>query len=299
MNEYIEIAPEVAAALSSGVAVVALESTLIAHGLPSPLNVETAHAAELRVRERGAIPATVAVIDGKIRVGLEAGQIEQLAGTDVAKLSSADLGAALAGGGVGATTVAATMVAAHLAGIRLFATGGIGGVHQGASASFDVSGDLEELGRTPVAVVCSGAKAILDLPATLEYLETKGVPVFGFGTRELPAFFSSSSGLVLAHSMDSPEELATAVRAHWAIRPGTGVVIANPPPIDVAIDRDVVDSALTEALEEAEAGGVSGKETTPFLLSRIAEITQAATVDANVALIEANAGLAAEIAGVL
>jgi pseudouridine-5'-phosphate glycosidase len=294
----IDVRPEVAEALRRRSAVVALESTLIAHGLPYPRNVETAAAAEAAVREGGAVPATVAVWQGRPTVGLGATEIEHLArAPGVRKASSRDLGAAVAQGAHAATTVAATMRLAHLAGVRVFATGGIGGVHpagHGAGAP-DVSADLFELARTPVAVVCAGAKTILDLPATLEMLETLGVPVVGYGTDDFPAFYLATSGLPAGTRVDSPREAAALLRAHWGLG-GAGVVLAQPLPPRSALDPAEFGAALARAEERARDEGVRGAARTPFLLARLAEITGGRSLEANRVLVAANAGLAARVA---
>jgi pseudouridine-5'-phosphate glycosidase len=297
MHPDLILHPAVAEALAAGRPVVALESTLIAHGLPKPLNLETARAAEAAVRAAGAVPATIAVLDGRIRIGLDAAGIERLADDPaVEKASLADIGALVAGGGSGATTVAATMFCAHMAGIRVFATGGIGGVHRGAGASFDVSADLDALARFPVAVVCSGAKAILDIGATLEVLETRGVPVIGFGTGKFPAFWAIDSGFAAPRRAATAEEAAAIAAAHWRLGLKSGLVIANPPPAAVALPPDVMERAVALALAEAKAAGVAGKRITPWLLSRIVDITGRRSLAANTALIPANAGVGGELA---
>ncbi len=296
-NDVLSAAPEVADALDAGRPVVALESTIIAHGMPYPRNLETARAVAAAVRAHGAVPATIAVLDGRIRVGLDDAALERLAtAPDIAKLSRRDLPVVLARGGDGATTVAATMICAHLAGIAVFVTGGIGGVHRGAERSLDISADLDELARTPVAVVCAGAKAILDLPKTLEYLETAGVPVIGYGTDEFPAFYCRSSGLAVGHRCDTPAEVAAVLRAQAALVYPGGAVIANPIPPSAALPEAEVEAAIGRALAEAEARQVHGKDVTPFLLDRLAAITDGRSLDANVALVEANARLGAAIA---
>jgi pseudouridine-5'-phosphate glycosidase len=300
MNSLLSIAPEVSAALTAGRPVVALESTIISHGMPYPQNLEMAQRVEGIIREEGAVPATIAVADGRIHVGLDQALLHRLAtAKDVAKLSRRDLGGILASGGLGATTVAATMIAAHLAGIRVFATGGIGGVHRGAETSFDVSADLDELARTPVAVVCAGAKSILDLPKTLEYLETRGVPVIGYGTDTLPAFFSRSSGLALALRRDTPEEVAALLDAQAALGFPAGAVIANPIPEAHALPEAEIDAAIASALADAGRDGVGGKEVTPYLLARIVALTGGRSLTANIALVEHNARLGARIAKAL
>ncbi|MBL8360105.1 MAG: pseudouridine-5'-phosphate glycosidase [Rubrivivax sp.] len=300
MHDPFDLHPDVAAALAAGRPVVALESTIIAHGMPWPQNLETARRVEQAVRHAGALPATIAVLGGRPTVGLTDVQLEALArsGAAVAKLSRRDLGVAAATRRDGATTVAATMKLAAMAGIRVFATGGIGGVHRGAETSFDVSADLLELARTPVAVVCAGAKAILDLPLTLEVLETHGVPVLGHRCDELPAFYSRDSGCPLPHRCESAAEIAAVLRAHWALGLA-GVVVANPIPVEHALPRDRVDGAIAQALAEAEAQGVRGPASTPFLLARVAELTGGDSLGANIALVLDNARLAAAIAKAL
>lgn len=297
MNHYMDIQPEVRDALASGGAVVALESTVISHGLPYPDNVQTAAAMEAAVRRNGAVPATIGLLDGRIVVGMGAGQIERLAQDQhVAKVSRADFGPVLAAKQAGATTVAATMMVSAAAGIRVFATGGIGGVHRGAQTTFDISADLAELSRSPVAVVCAGPKAVLDIGLTLEVLETLGVPVIGFGSQELPAFYSRESGFTLHYSAASAGELAQMVRTHWELQLPSGVLIANPPPVDVALARDRVEGLIAEALAGAEEKGVRGKAVTPFLLSYLAELSGGETLRVNVALLRNNAELAARVA---
>jgi len=294
-------APEVAAALAAGGAVVALESTLITHGMPYPSNLETALGVEAVVREHGAVPATIAVLDGRPRVGLAPGELEKLAagggvGGGVVKASRRDLPAVVASGRSAGTTVAATMFLAHLAGIAVFATGGIGGVHRGAEATFDVSADLDELARTPVTVVSAGAKSILDLRKTLEVLETRGVPVIGFGTDEFPAFFSRSSGLPVDHRVDTPEQLAAVVAAHRALGLPGGILVANPVPESAALDGGQIDAVIVEAVADAERAGVARRDLTPYLLARIVELTGGRSLTANVALVRDNAAVAARTA---
>jgi pseudouridine-5'-phosphate glycosidase len=299
--ELLQVAPEVAAALADGKAVVALESTVISHGMPYPDNVATALALEEIVRSAGAVPATVAVMDSRIRVGLKPTEIERL-GTGaepVAKLSRRDLPIALALGEVGATTVAATMLAARLAGIEVFATGGIGGAHRGAQQTFDISADLAELARSRVAVVCAGAKAILDLPMTLEILETLGVPVLGYGTDSFPAFFTRRSALAVDARVDSPEEVARICAITWALGLSGGVLVANPVAEADAMDEATIEAAIASALHDATAAGIAGKALTPYLLARVNELTSGSSLKTNVALIRSNAGLAARIAGAL
>ena len=290
--------PEVAAALDAGAPVVALESTLIAHGMPWPHNLETARRLEAEVRRHGAVPATIAVVDGRLKAGLGDAELQALAqsGPALPKLSRRDLAAQVACGGGGATTVAATMIVAALAGIRVFATGGIGGVQRGAERSFDVSADLLELAQTPVAVVCAGVKSILDLGLTLEVLETHGVPVVGCGTDTLPAFYVRDSGHRLALRVDSPDEAARLLDAQWALGLKGGVVLANPIPAAHEMPRQRIDAAIDQALAEARAQGVQGKATTPFLLARVAALTGGDSLQANIALVLNNAALAAQVA---
>jgi len=298
VNSLLDLSPEVAAALSSGAPVVALESTIISHGMPYPRNVQTALRVEEAVRAAGAVPATVAVLGGRLKAGLSPDQVESLgaAGLTVVKASRRDLPRLVAEGLDGATTVAATMIVAALAGIRVFATGGIGGGHRGAARSWDVSADLEELARTEVAVVCAGAKAILDLALTLEYLETKGVPVVGYRTDELPAFYTSRSGLRLEERAESPAQLARLMKAKWALGLGGGIVIANPIPEKWSMGRAAVDGAIESALAAAAAAGVKGKEVTPFLLAEVKKLTGGESLESNIALVLDNAGLAARVA---
>ena len=291
------ISDEVAAALTEGRAVVALESTIISHGMPYPRNIETAHALEAEVRALGATPATIAVIDGELRVGLDGASLERLAReTSIVKASSRDLAVVMARKGVAATTVAATMLIAERAGIALFATGGVGGVHRGAELSFDVSADLVELGRTRTAVVCAGVKSILDIPKTLEFLETQRVPVIAFGTGEFPAFYTRGSGERVEHRFDTPEEIAHAIFLHWRLDMSTGVLIANPIPREDALDPSLIETTIARAVTEAERDGIIGKALTPFLLGRINELSRGASLDANIALVRNNAQLAARIA---
>ncbi len=293
----IEKSPEVAAALAEGVAVVALESTIVTHGLPWPRNLETARMVEAAVRAEGAVPATIAVLEGRIRVGLDDRQLETLArAPEVAKLSRADLAARMAVGGDGSTTVAATMICARLAGIECFATGGIGGVHRGAERSFDVSADLDELARTAVTVVCAGAKAILDLPKTLEALETRGVPVIGWQTDAFPAFWSRDSGLACPLRMDREDQVARAHRLRAGLGITGGQMLANPIPEAAEIPEAEIAPVIEAAVTRADAEGISGKEVTPFLLERVLEATGGRSLEANVALVENNARLAARIA---
>ena len=297
LEKYVVINPEVAEALSTGKPVVALESTIISHGMPYPKNVETALAAERVVRDNGAIPATIAIIKGKLKVGLTLDEIEYLGKTPgVIKTSRRDIPFIIAKKLDGATTVASTMIIANLAGIRVFATGGIGGVHRGAQETFDISADLQELAHTNVAVVCAGAKSILDIGLTLEYLETQGVPVIGYGTDELPAFYTSRSGFAVDYRVDSPEETAEALKAKWDLGLEGGVVIANPIPEEYEMDPAVITRAITAAVQEAEEKGIKGKESTPFLLSNVKELTGGASLDSNIQLVYNNVKVGAQIA---
>lgn len=296
-HPFLRVSSEVADALEAGAPVVALESTIISHGMPHPSNIETALAVEDEVRATGAIPATIAVIDGAIRVGVDTADLELLAThPDVMKVSRRDLAFALTLGIPGGTTVAGTMIAAAMAGIGLFATGGIGGVHRDAAETFDVSADLQELARTDVTVVCAGVKSILDIGATLEYLETLGVPVIGYRTDEMPAFYTAHSGHILPHHCDSPDEIARLLRTRTSLDLGGGVVVVNPIPPDHAMDADVIEAAIDQALGEARVAGISGRDVTPFVLARVGELTGEASLEANIALVRSNARLAGEIA---
>ena len=293
----LDIAPEVAAALAEGRAVVALESTILAHGMPFPLNLETALAIEGDLRAKGVVPATIAVIDGRLRVGLVSADLELLAtGRNIAKASRRDLAALVAGRAHGATTVAATMAIAAMAGIAIFATGGIGGVHRGAESTMDVSADLYELARTPVAVVCAGAKSILDIPKTLELLESLGVPVLGYQTDALPAFFCRDSGFAVDARLDSPAAVARVMQAQWGAGLGGGLLVCNPIPEAHALPRALVDAAIADALAECARQGITGKATTPFLLQRVNALTGGQSLAANVQLVLNNARLASAIA---
>ena len=298
MNTYLDISPEVRQALAEGKPVVALESTIISHGMPYPKNVETALLVEKTIRENGAVPATIAIIGGRLKAGLSPDEIEYLgkAGPKVAKASRRDLAAIVARGADGATTVTTTMIIAHMAGIKVFATGVIGGVHRGAEVTMDISADLEELGSTPVMVVCAGAKSILDLGLTLEYLETKGVPVIGYGTDELPAFYTRRSGFGVDYRVDSPEELATMFKAHLALGMKGGMLVTNPIPEEYAMDKAVIDAAIEQALSDAKAAGIHGKETTPFLLAKVVELTGGDSLESNIRLVLNNATVAAKTA---
>lgn len=297
MKKLLAIDPEVQAALDAGKPVVALESTIISHGMPYPQNVEMANHTEQIIRDHGATPATIAIIDGKIQVGLNEEQLELLATADeVAKVSRRDMAQVLASGGLGATTVATTMIGAYMAGIEVFVTGGIGGVHRGYEESMDVSADLEELAQTPVTVVCAGAKAILDLPRTLEYLETRGVPVLGYQTDYLPAFFSSTSPNKLNARADSPEEVAQIMKYSHDLAFDGGILVTNPIPEADEIPADEIDTIIDQALAEEKKAGVKGKDSTPFLLSKIVELTEGRSLEANIALVYNNAKVGAEIA---
>ena len=300
-NMFVKLSPEIEEAKRAMKPIVALESTIISHGMPYPQNVETALNCERICRENGAVPATCAVIDGRICVGLTEDQIDYLGreGQKVIKASRRDLPMLIAKRLDGATTVAATMIAAASAGIRVFATGGIGGVHRGAETTMDISADLEELGHTPVCVVCAGAKSILDLNLTMEYLETKGVPVIGFGTDELPAFYTRKSGIKVPWRSDDPCEIADAINASREIGYGGGMLVVNPIPEEYSMDADVIGKAIDEAIEEAKAQGIKGKETTPFLLAKIKDITGGSSLAANIQLVYNNVRLAAKIAASL
>jgi len=299
--DWLAVSEEVRTALADGRPVVALESSLIAQGLPVPHNLETALAAEAAIRESGGVPATTALEGGRFVVGADRALLERLADPrgEVAKGASRDIGPLLAAGRLASTTVSATMRAAHLAGIAVFATGGIGGVHRGASMSFDVSSDIDELAATPVAVVCAGAKSILDLPATLELLETRRVPIVGFGVDELPAFYSTTSGLRLPHRVDTPEAAAAAIAAHRSIPGAGGILVVQPPPADLAIDRDEVDRWIADALADAEREGIGGGAVTPRLLGFLARASGGRTLAVNIGLIVGNARLAGRIASAL
>jgi pseudouridine-5'-phosphate glycosidase len=300
MRPPLDIADEVRAALAGRRAVVALESTIIAHGLPWPDNLGLARDLHGAVRAAGAVPAMIAVIDGRIRIGLDDAALERLAKADgVDKISRRDLPVVVARGGDGATTVASTMICAHLAGIRVFATGGIGGVHRGAESSFDVSADLDELARTPVAVVSAGAKSILDLPKTLEVLETRGVPVIGYGTSRFPAFYTADSGLKVPHRADTPGEVAAILRAMDTLGYTGGALVCNPIPAAHALDRDTVEGWIEEAVAAAARDGIAGKAVTPYLLARLNDRTGGVSRAANVALALDNARVGAEIARAL
>jgi pseudouridine-5'-phosphate glycosidase len=297
MHPDLDIAPEIAAALAERGAVVALESTIIAHGMPYPDNLDVAREIERIIRQAGAVPATIAILKGRLKVGLSESELQHLAQSrEMAKASVRDLPVLLAGGRDGATTVASTMRVAAMAGIRVFATGGIGGVHRGAELSGDVSADLTEFARSPVAVVSAAAKAILDLPRTLEMLETLSVPVIGYGCDEFPSFYSRSSGLPLQARADTAEELARILAARWRLDSQGGVLVANPIPAADELPATLIESKIRDALSQAQMGGVTGKDVTPYLLSRIRILTEGASQRANVALVLNNARIAAEIA---
>ncbi len=298
MNKYLDVNPEVAAAVAEGRPVVALESTIISHGMPYPQNVETALNVERIIRENGAVPATIAIIGGRLKAGLTAEEIEYFGkkGQAIHKASRRDLAVLCARGEDGATTVTTTMIIAHMAGIKIFATGGIGGVHRGAETTMDISADLEELSQTPVMVVCAGAKSILDLGLTLEYLETKGVPVIGYGTEELPAFYTRQSGFGVDYRIDTPEELAGAFKASQDMGLKGGMLVTNPIPEEYSMSPEVINAAIDQAIAECKAKGIHGKETTPFLLARVAEITGGDSLASNIRLVYNNAKVAAQTA---
>lgn len=297
LNQYVDIHPEVLEAINSGKAVVALESTIISHGMPYPQNVETAKNVENIVRDLGAIPATIGIIEGRIKVGLTEDELEFMGKEkDILKVSRRDLPLIIAKKLNGATTVATTMICANLAGIKVFVTGGIGGVHKGAETSFDISADLTELANTNVAVISAGVKSILDIGLTLEYLETLGVPVLAYQTEEFPAFYTSKSGFMADYKVDTPEEVALAMKAKWDLDLKGGFVIGNPVPEALGMDVDVINNAIKEALSQAKDQGIKGKETTPFLLAKIKELTGGDSLDSNIELVYNNAKVGASIA---
>ena len=298
INKYLDVNPEVAEAIANGKPVVALESTIISHGMPYPQNVETALNVERIIRENGAVPATIAIIGGRLKAGLTAEEIEYFGkkGQAIHKASRRDLAVLCARGEDGATTVTTTMIIAHMAGIKIFATGGIGGVHRGAETTMDISADLEELGQTPVMVVCAGAKSILDLGLTLEYLETKGVPVIGFGTKELPAFYTRQSGFGVDYRIDTAQELAKAFKVQNELGFKGGMLVANPIPEEYAMPLDTINAAIDQAIAECNEKGIKGKETTPFLLARVAELTGGNSLASNIRLVYNNAKVAAQTA---
>ena len=298
LNKYLDVNPEVAATVAEGRPVVALESTIISHGMPYPQNVETALNVERIIRENGAVPATIAIIGGRLKAGLTPEEIEYFGkkGQAIAKASRRDLAVLCARGEDGATTVTTTMIIAHMAGIQVFATGGIGGVHRGAQQTFDISADLEELAHTPVMVVCAGAKSILDLGLTLEYLETHGVPVIGYGTKELPAFYTRRSGFSVDYEIDTPQDLAAAFKAQNDLQLGGGMLVTNPIPEEYAMPLETINAAIDQAIAESVEKGIHGKATTPFLLARVAELTGGDSLASNIQLVYNNAKLAAKTA---
>ncbi|KKC30629.1 pseudouridine-5'-phosphate glycosidase [Caldanaerobacter subterraneus KAk] len=297
MNRFIDLSEEVKSALEERRPVVALESTIISHGMPYPQNIETARALEEIVRENGAVPATIAIIGGKIKIGLNEEELEFMGTSkEILKASRRDLPVVIAKGLNAATTVSATMICANLAGIKVFVTGGIGGVHRGAEETFDISADLQELANTDVAVVCAGAKAILDLPRTLEYLETFGVPVIGFRTEEFPAFYTRESGLKVDYRVEDEVEAAKVIKTKWDLGLKGGILIANPIPEEYALDRAYIEKAIEEAIFEADRRGIRGKALTPFLLEKIKDLTEGKSLKANIELVKNNARVGAKIA---
>ncbi len=297
MTSMISYSTEVQQAMNDKKPVVALESTIISHGMPYPQNVETARMVEQIIRDNGAVPATIAIMDGKIKIGLSEEELELLGNTPgVSKVSRRDIGQLIATQKIGATTVAATMICAELAGIRVFATGGIGGVHRGAETTMDISADLEELSNTGVAVVCAGAKSILDIGLTLEYLETKGVPVIGYQTDEMPAFYTRSSGFDLTFRSDDASQLAQVLKAKWDLGIKGGAVIANPIPAEHALEDSFINDIITQAMTEAKENGISGKEVTPFLLGKVKDLTEGKSLVANIELVKHNAKVGAQLA---
>ncbi len=298
LNNYLDVNPEVAAAVAAGKPVVALESTIISHGMPYPQNVQTALNVEKIIRDNGAVPATIAILGGRLKAGLTPEEIEYLGktGQAVTKASRRDLPVIVAKGMDGATTVTTTMMIAHMAGIQIFATGGIGGVHRGAETTMDISADLEELANTPVMVVCAGAKSILDLGLTLEYLETHGVPVLGYGTKELPAFYTRRSGFEVDYRVDSPEELAKIFKVQRDLGLKGGILVTNPIPEEYAMDFDVINKAIDQAIAESVRDGIHGKATTPYLLAKVKDLTGGDSLESNIHLVYNNAALAAKTA---
>ena len=297
MNKFIDISEEVKVALSKGLPIVALESTIISHGMPYPQNVETALEVERIIIDKGAVPATIAIINGRLKVGLSHDEIDYMGKTkDIAKVSRRDIPYIVSKKMDGATTVSSTMIIAALADIKVFATGGIGGVHRGAEYSMDISADLEELAHTNVAVVCAGAKAILDLGLTLEYLETKGVPVLGYNTDTLPAFYTVQSDYKVDYNMKSAEEIASLIYSKWAMGLDGGVLVTNPIPAEFSMERSLIEDAISEAVEEAKQLGIKGKAATPYLLAKIAAITEGQSLNSNIQLVYNNAKLASDIA---
>ncbi len=297
MKQFLSITDEVQRALDENKPVVALESTIISHGMPYPQNVEMAKEVEQIVRENGAVPATIAIIDGKIKIGLNDEELEIMGNTeDIAKVSRRDMAQVVATKKLGATTVASTMICAEMAGIRFFVTGGIGGVHRGVEDTMDISADLEELAQTDVVVICAGAKSILDLDKTMEYLETKGVPVIGYQTDELPAFFTRESGIGLNASSDTTEEIASIAKTKYELALHGGIVVANPIPEEDAMDKDYIDGIIGDAVKEAQEKGIHGKESTPFLLSKVVENTDGKSLETNIKLVKNNAEIGTQIA---
>ena len=300
MHQFLSFSPEVANARTTGKPIVALESTIISHGMPYPQNVQTAREVEQIIRDAGAVPATIAIIGGKICVGLTGTQLEELGNSpDALKVSRRDLAYALSQGKLGATTVAATMICAQLAGIKVFVTGGIGGVHRGAQTSMDISADLQELAQTNVAVVCAGVKSILDIGLTLEYLETHGVPVVAVGQPGFPAFFTRDSGFNADFQLDTAAEQASFIATKWALGLNGGVVVSAPVPADEAMPKEEIDAITLRALQEAEQNGVTGKKVTPFLLARIKTLTEGRSLETNIALVKNNARVGAALARAL
>lgn len=297
MEKYLVLSQEVKEGMAKGLPIIALESTIISHGMPYPQNVEMARDVENIIRQGGAVPATIAIVDGKIKVGLSDDELEMFGSAkDVAKVSRRDFAQVLATKKLGATTVASTMIAAELAGIKFFVTGGLGGVHRGWETTLDISADMDELAQTNVTVICAGAKSILDLPATLEYLETKGVPVVGYKTKNLPAFFTRDSGLPLALSSEELSDIANMIRTKWELGLKGGVVVANPIPVEDAMDPAYIDGIIADAVKEAEERGVAGKDITPFLLGKIVEKTDGKSLEANIKLVKNNAKVGAQLA---
>lgn len=300
LKDYIVVSDEVKKAIENNMPVVALESTIISHGMPYPKNLETALSCEKIVRENGAIPATTAVIDGKLRIGLTKEEIEFMADpkniSKITKMSRRDVPVLVANKGNGSTTVATTILLAKLAGIKILVTGGIGGVHRGAETTFDISRDLQELANTDIAVICAGAKSILDIGLTLEYLETFGVPVIGYNTKEMPAFYTRKSGFAVDYSLGTPEEIAKMLYTKWDLEMKGGVLVTNPIPEEYSMDEAMISKCIEDALKEADEKGIKGKETTPFLLGKVLEITDGKSLESNIALVENNAKLGAKIA---
>ncbi len=295
MNRFLDIKPEVKEAIEAGKPVVALESTIISHGMPYPQNVETALKVEQIIRENGAVPATIAIIGGKLKAGLTPEEIEYFGkkGPEITKASRRDLAMLCAKGEDGACTVTTTMMIAHMAGIKVFATGGIGGVHRGAEKTMDISADLEELAQTPVMVICAGCKSILDIGLTLEYLETKGVPVIGYGTEDMPAFYTQKSGFKVDYRVDGPEILAKYFKTHLELGLRGGILVGNPIPDEYSMDPDIINSAIDAAIDECSRLGIRGKKTTPFLLAKVKELTGGDSLDSNIRLVFNNAKVAA------